>query len=126
MRVHDEFRVLAAIGREVFWDVATKAPSPLAGEGRGEGSDKLARTAGFEPAASTFGRSRASIAPRAYGWGDLPDSHRHSRIHGPVCCCYTKISIERDLHRTGISIELAVQAGFEPARLALTARRSPG
>ena len=26
-------------------------------------------------------------------WGDLPDSHRHSRIHMPLCCCYTKISI---------------------------------
>src|SRR5262245_12768271 len=27
-------------------------------------------------------------------WGDLPDSHRHLRIHIPLCCCYTKISID--------------------------------
>lgn len=33
----------------------------------------LARTAGFEPATSTFGRSRASVAPRAYG------------VHGVIC-----------------------------------------
>jgi hypothetical protein len=48
-------------------------------------------------------------------WGDLPDSHRHRRIHIPLCCSYTKIAIE-----------LAVQAGFEPAALALTGRRSTG
>ena len=46
-------------------------------------------------------------------WGDLPDSNRHYRIHGPMCCLYTKISVE-----------LAVQAGLEPATVALTARRS--
>ena len=27
-------------------------------------------------------------------WGDLPESHRHLRIHVPLCCCYTKISID--------------------------------
>ena len=48
-----------------------------------------------------------------YYWGDLPDSHWPFQVHSLVCCCYTKISIE-----------LAVQAGFEPARCALTARRS--
>ena len=46
-------------------------------------------------------------------WGDLPDSHRRLRSHIPLCCSYTKISIE-----------LAVQAGLEPATVALTARRS--
>ena len=45
-------------------------------------------------------------------WGDLPDLHRHQRSHVPLCCYYTKISI------------LAVQAGFEPVAVALTARRS--
>jgi hypothetical protein len=27
-------------------------------------------------------------------WGDLPELHRHRRIHAPQCCCYTKISID--------------------------------
>jgi hypothetical protein len=30
----------------------------------------------------------------AKAWGDLPESHRHLRIHVPLCCCYTKISID--------------------------------
>jgi hypothetical protein len=51
---------------------------------------------------------------RQKSWGDLPDLNRHLRIHIPLCCLYTKISVE-----------LAVQAGLEPARLAVTARRSP-
>jgi hypothetical protein len=50
---------------------------------------------------------------RKIAWGDLPDSHRYQRSHIPLCCCYTKITME-----------LAVQAGFEPATVALTARRS--
>jgi hypothetical protein len=50
---------------------------------------------------------------RKIAWGDLPDSNRHNRLHGPMCCRYTKITME-----------LAVQAGFEPATVALTARRS--
>ena len=27
-------------------------------------------------------------------WGDLPDSNRHYRIHGPMCCLYTKVTID--------------------------------
>ena len=26
-------------------------------------------------------------------WGDQPDSHRHSRLHGAGCCCYIMITI---------------------------------
>ncbi len=27
-------------------------------------------------------------------WGDQPDSHRHSRLHGAGCCCYIMITME--------------------------------
>ena len=27
-------------------------------------------------------------------WGGLPDSNRHLQIHIPLCCLYTKITVE--------------------------------
>lgn len=40
---------------------------------------------------------RSTAAHR--NWGDQPDSHRHSRLHGAGCCCY--IMITNKLARRG-------------------------
>ena len=53
-------------------------------------------------------------------WGDLPESHRRLRIHIPLCCCYTKISIESVMARlTGLEPEPTDYPGITPGRAAL-------
>ena len=39
-------------------------------------------------------------------WGGLPGSNRHLQIHNPLCCLYTKISIEW-LSRQASNLRLA-------------------
>jgi hypothetical protein len=55
----------------------------------------------------------APLRSHPHKWGPCSALRRAQRSHIPLCCCYTKITTE-----------LAVQAGFEPATVALTARRS--
>ena len=44
--------------------------------------------------AAVFAFTTNSFQGCGKGWGDLPDLNRRLRIHIPLCCLYTKISVD--------------------------------